>query len=158
MCCPRTVPTCKRQVPDRDAPACTSTARASGASTLPASSRATSNASSSFARTRRRGSGVCWRRESHDRGRSRSHKGHEVTASLSAAARACLDAASPDDKVAATFAAAEAFARGELAIDDDRSEEHTSELQSLMRISYAVLCLNKKNNNNQEDKDKVVDD
>src|SRR3546814_9750896 len=27
-----------------------------------------------------------------------------------------------------------------------RSEEHTSELQSLMRISYAVLCLNIKNN------------
>src|SRR3546814_5904835 len=27
-----------------------------------------------------------------------------------------------------------------------RSEEHTSELQSLMRISYAVFCLNKKNN------------
>src|SRR3546814_4647725 len=30
----------------------------------------------------------------------------------------------------------------------DRSEEHTSELQSLMRISYAVFCLKKKNNNN----------
>src|SRR3546814_2344286 len=29
-----------------------------------------------------------------------------------------------------------------------RSEEHTSELQSLMRISYAVFCLNKKNKNN----------
>src|SRR3546814_8682626 len=29
----------------------------------------------------------------------------------------------------------------------DRSEEHTSELQSLMRISYAVFCLTKKNNN-----------
>src|SRR3546814_5867375 len=28
-----------------------------------------------------------------------------------------------------------------------RSEEHTSELQSLMRISYAVFCLNKKNKN-----------
>src|SRR3546814_6487474 len=28
---------------------------------------------------------------------------------------------------------------------DGRSEEHTSELQSLMRISYAVLCLTKKN-------------
>src|SRR3546814_4129691 len=28
-----------------------------------------------------------------------------------------------------------------------RSEEHTSELQSLMRISYAVFCLNKKKNN-----------
>src|SRR3546814_3149245 len=27
----------------------------------------------------------------------------------------------------------------------ERSEEHTSELQSLMRISYAVFCLNKKN-------------
>src|SRR3546814_5585609 len=28
--------------------------------------------------------------------------------------------------------------------DDTRSEEHTSELQSLMRISYAVFCLKKK--------------
>src|SRR3546814_3126060 len=28
-----------------------------------------------------------------------------------------------------------------------RSEEHTSELQSLMRISYAVFCLQKKHNN-----------
>src|SRR3546814_9410211 len=28
-----------------------------------------------------------------------------------------------------------------------RSEEHTSELQSLMRISYAVFCLKKKNQN-----------
>src|SRR3546814_5059037 len=27
----------------------------------------------------------------------------------------------------------------------DRTEEHTSELQSLMRISYAVFCLKKKN-------------
>src|SRR3546814_3595091 len=30
---------------------------------------------------------------------------------------------------------------------EKRSEEHTSELQSLMRISYAVFCLKKKNNN-----------
>src|SRR3546814_3558685 len=29
-------------------------------------------------------------------------------------------------------------------VDDARSEEHTSELQSLMRISYAVFCLKKK--------------
>src|SRR3546814_5045954 len=29
-------------------------------------------------------------------------------------------------------------------IDQSRSEEHTSELQSLMRISYAVFCLKKK--------------
>src|SRR3546814_10836621 len=32
-------------------------------------------------------------------------------------------------------------------IDVRRSEEHTSELQSLMRISYAVFCLKKKNKN-----------
>src|SRR3546814_1990259 len=31
--------------------------------------------------------------------------------------------------------------------DPSRSEEHTSELQSLMRISYAVFCLKKKNTN-----------
>src|SRR3546814_2913207 len=31
-----------------------------------------------------------------------------------------------------------------------RSEEHTSELQSLMRISYAVFCLKKKKNNNKK--------
>src|SRR3546814_9645395 len=30
-------------------------------------------------------------------------------------------------------------------VTSDRSEEHTSELQSLMRISYAVFCLKKKN-------------
>src|SRR3546814_5617618 len=30
----------------------------------------------------------------------------------------------------------------------DRSEEHTSEIQSLMRISYAVLCLQKKKYDN----------
>src|SRR3546814_6502273 len=32
-------------------------------------------------------------------------------------------------------------------IDRSRSEEHTSELQSLMRISYAVFCLKKKKKN-----------
>src|SRR3546814_10627263 len=41
-----------------------------------------------------------------------------------------VDVASPDDTAA-------------------RSEEHTSELQSLMRISYAVFCLKKKNNKQQ---------
>src|SRR3546814_939035 len=35
-------------------------------------------------------------------------------------------------------------ARVAIAADDRRSEEHTSELQSLMRISYAVFCLKKK--------------
>src|SRR3546814_9720515 len=35
-----------------------------------------------------------------------------------------------------------------------RSEEHTSELQSLMRISYAVFCLKKKNNLNKDKHDR----
>src|SRR3546814_1773019 len=34
---------------------------------------------------------------------------------------------------------------GRVADIQERSEEHTSELQSLMRISYAVFCLKKKN-------------
>src|SRR3546814_5312214 len=37
----------------------------------------------------------------------------------------------------------------ELATSAERSEEHTSELQSLMRISYAVFCLIKKKKNNR---------
>src|SRR3546814_2407576 len=37
-----------------------------------------------------------------------------------------------------------------------RSEEHTSELQSLMRISYAVFCLKKKNKNNGAQIDTTV--
>src|SRR3546814_6461632 len=36
-----------------------------------------------------------------------------------------------------------------------RSEEHTSELQSLMRISYAVFCLKKKNKHKKESKNSI---
>src|SRR3546814_4714678 len=36
--------------------------------------------------------------------------------------------------------------------DRQRSEEHTSELQSLMRISYAVFCLKKKNKKKKRNK------
>src|SRR3546814_8749446 len=36
--------------------------------------------------------------------------------------------------------------QGHQLIPSGRSEEHTSELQSLMRISYAVFCLKKKKN------------
>src|SRR3546814_9567575 len=50
-------------------------------------------------------------------------------------------------------AAAPFAARDDLALAGDvdaaRSEEHTSELQSLMRISYAVFCLKKKNTNTE---------
>src|SRR3546814_2119756 len=37
-----------------------------------------------------------------------------------------------------------------------RSEEHTSELQSLMRISYAVFCLKKKNNTRKNTKNRMI--
>src|SRR3546814_10050245 len=44
-----------------------------------------------------------------------------------------------------------------LRIDEaGRSEEHTSELQSLMRISYAVFCLKKKNVQQHQNNDKRV--
>src|SRR3546814_10029133 len=39
------------------------------------------------------------------------------------------------------------FVDDEIELAADRSEEHTSELQSLMRISYAVFCLKKNNIN-----------
>src|SRR3546814_8011543 len=45
-----------------------------------------------------------------------------------------------------------AYMRRVREICDRRSEEHTSELQSLMRISYAVFCLKKKNTTNKNRK------
>src|SRR3546814_5541726 len=50
-------------------------------------------------------------------------------------------------RAAISVATARAKASGSLV---RRSEEHTSELQSLMRISYAVFCLKKKKTKNQE--------
>src|SRR3546814_1838367 len=49
--------------------------------------------------------------------------------------------AQPSDRVARFLDAAGIKER---AARNNRSEEHTSELQSLMRISYAVFCLKKK--------------
>src|SRR3546814_10296508 len=48
--------------------------------------------------------------------------------------------------------AVDALLRGTnlVALDRRRSEEHTSELQSLMRISYAVFCLKKKKKKTQQ--------
>src|SRR3546814_2818568 len=48
------------------------------------------------------------------------------------------------DQRAAILLAAEGLSIEEAAASLARSEEHTSELQSLMRISYAVFCLKKK--------------
>src|SRR3546814_7560093 len=44
------------------------------------------------------------------------------------------------------------FADGRFHGGSVRSEEHTSELQSLMRISYAVFCLKKKKNSKTKNK------
>src|SRR3546814_9758483 len=68
---------------------------------------------------------------------------------------------SDDVNLANALAADEAFAerlvvprlerfKGMLNNDFLRSEEHTSELQSLMRISYAVFCLKKKKKQQKE--------
>src|SRR3546814_10020013 len=50
----------------------------------------------------------------------------------------------------AEIAAEHAAIIAAVAAGDERSEEHTSELQSLMRTSYAVFCLKKKTNNTRE--------
>src|SRR3546814_7980339 len=63
-----------------------------------------------------------------------------------AAGRAAL-AAKPDARVAVLTRNLKDFNRSELR-HLGRSEEHTSELQSLMRISYAVFCLKKKKSKN----------
>src|SRR3546814_8356913 len=50
----------------------------------------------------------------------------------------------PDDGGAAGGQLALQMLVAPIQMVDARSEEHTSELQSLMRISYSVFCLNKK--------------
>src|SRR3546814_3895900 len=55
-----------------------------------------------------------------------------------AAITSCTNTSNPSVLVAAGLLAKKA---------NERSEEHTSELQSLMRNSYAVFCLKKKRNN-----------
>src|SRR3546814_4958189 len=60
------------------------------------------------------------------------------------AAAITLDTAATTDKACDLIREA-----GRNSADVVRSEEHTSELQSLMRISYAVFCLNKKKKKNQ---------
>src|SRR3546814_6432419 len=64
---------------------------------------------------------------------------HEVGSAVSDPSVAGVVAADGDDAIAHRAV-------------DFRSEEHTSELQSLMRISYDVCCLQKKHNPKQRDK------
>src|SRR3546814_1662810 len=65
---------------------------------------------------------------------------------LPSAEHAAASAAATTVTAATATAALTRFGGGALSFG--RSEEHTSELQSLMRISYAVFCLKTKNKNN----------
>src|SRR3546814_5340721 len=91
-----------------------------------------------------------WRDDAH----TRTHRGQEED--IRARDPAVQDVAADGDRkvVQPPFASADrqrveqrlgwVLVRTVPRIDDGRSEEHTSELQSLMRISYAVFCLKKK--------------
>src|SRR3546814_9464596 len=58
---------------------------------------------------------------------------------------------------ASTGSSGTAGMAGGCGCSSSRSEEHTSELQSLMRISYAVFCLKKKKNNKEKNKQTYID-
>src|SRR3546814_1310506 len=68
---------------------------------------------------------------------------HSVQQIANDAARATIGGLTSDERSRLAVDAADAAAAINPEIDV-RSEEHTSELQSLMRISYAVFCLKKK--------------
>src|SRR3546814_9760743 len=73
----------------------------------------------------------------------------EPTGVLKDAAMNAVYAVIPEasaSEIATALRAAMRYANehGVTSVQDMRSEEHTSELQSLMRISYAVFCLKKK--------------
>src|SRR3546814_1514983 len=76
-----------------------------------------------------------------DRDRGKRPLMGEVTARLADRVYVTDDNPRSED-AAAIRAAIMAACPGGIEIGDRRSEEHTSELQSLMRISYAVFCLN----------------
>src|SRR3546814_3091388 len=58
-------------------------------------------------------------------------------------------------KLVAKYASKRAELKALISNANTRSEEHTSELQSLMRISYAVFCLKKKNTNHNKKNEKT---
>src|SRR3546814_1341892 len=82
---------------------------------------------------------------SHDRGQGRQPR--QVTFAD------CLEATSSALLAPAATRCSEPADRRPLSA---RSEEHTSELQSLMRISYAVFCLKKKINKQQKSKNNIA--
>src|SRR3546814_7460152 len=73
-------------------------------------------------------------------------KGTTQASRLFGGSTASLLGPQTDLDLTARLAERKADLDGRVSSDAFRSEEHTSELQSLMRISYAVFCLNKKKN------------
>src|SRR3546814_8429564 len=72
------------------------------------------------------------------------------------------DTEAPAEANIGTLKPEDGFKAGQIVVGkvgakcDDRSEEHTSELQSLMRISYAVFCLKKTKSFNHEQINRAV--
>src|SRR3546814_10260453 len=97
---------------------------------------------------RRRGGGNC--QDSRQRATVEIPQLRRLALRRSRAAGSVLEAEPHEPRSAVRFEPAAAIISplevpGE-ALEIRRSEEHTSELQSLMRISYAVFCLKKKKN------------
>src|SRR3546814_5299090 len=72
-----------------------------------------------------------------------ANKGDQARAALASAERYSLEGGQAGLALRNAEMAMQGLPQG----SPDRSEEHTSELQSLMRISYAVFCLKKKKKN-----------
>src|SRR3546814_8191886 len=82
-----------------------------------------------------------------------------TTITLSSSAMAwTISGASAQAGKAAASATSESELRKQCSnmMTPSRSEEHTSELQSLMRISYAVFCLKKKKNTKLQNKNNIT--
>src|SRR3546814_8108906 len=92
------------------------------------------------------------RRPAHDPARRRAADRHRLRKRARRQGGA-MDGARTDARQAEALSV---HARGSDPQPHLRSEEHTSELQSLMRISYAVFCLKKKTQNRQHTEKKLT--
>src|SRR3546814_7244378 len=79
-----------------------------------------------------------------DTGMSEPYRGRPATSQIDGYSRYVSEDEATTEAAVVDGPTVEVQAYGEGALGEARSEEHTSELQSLMRISYAVFCLTKK--------------
>src|SRR3546814_1104018 len=103
------------------------------------------------------------RREGDEHPPARRHRGRCLRGDAQRARQDAADAGAHPAVGASEHARRRAAAGGEQrrALPEDssgcaRSEEHTSELQSLMRISYAVFCLKKKKKLNNDTNSSIL--